>query len=89
MARMPLGHPQSVPDPEGELYDQAMARIRAQREAEDRGLRSPLDVARDALHNFQGGPAIPRPNLAESFIPVVGPAWEVGSEFRTRNGIKN
>jgi hypothetical protein len=38
MASMPRGEPRTVPDPAGELYDQQMAGIRAQREAEDRGL---------------------------------------------------
>jgi hypothetical protein len=85
MARMPRGEPRTVPDPAGELYDQEMARIRAQREAEDRGFRSPLDVAQGALHDFQKGPAIPRPNLAESFIPVVGPAWEAAADLQDGN----
>jgi hypothetical protein len=74
-----------VPDPAGELYDREMAKIRAQREAEDRGFRSPLDMAQDALHDFQSGPKIQRPNLAESFIPVVGPAWEAAADLQDGN----
>jgi len=77
---MPRGEPRSVPDPAGELYDTEMAKIRAQREAEDRGLLSPLDMAQDALKDFQNGPKIQRPNLVESFIPVVGPAWEAAAD---------
>ena len=49
------------------------------------GLRSPLDMAQDALHDFQSGPKIPRPNLAESFIPVVGPAWEAAGDLQDGN----
>jgi hypothetical protein len=85
MASMPRGQPRSVPDPAGDLYDREMAKIRAQREAEDRGSRSPLDMAQGALHDFQSGPKIQRPNLAESFIPVVGPAWEAAADLQDGN----
>lgn len=85
MATMPRGQPRTVPDDEGERYDREMARIRAQREAEDHGLFSPLDAATDALHDFQNGPKIARPNLAESFIPVVGPAWEAAADLQDGN----
>jgi hypothetical protein len=79
------GAGQSVPDAAGELYDQQMARIRAKRDAEAEGLRSPLDMAKDALHDFQRGPKIQRPNLAESFIPVVGPAWAAAADLQDGN----
>ena len=85
MPNAPLGQPRSVPDPAGELYDGEMARIRAQRQAEERGLRSPIDLARDALHDFQHGPAIARPSMAASFIPVVGPAWEAAADLQDGN----
>jgi len=85
MARMPRGEPRSVPDPAGELYDREMAKVRAQREAEDRGFRSPIDMAQHALHDFQSGPKIQRPNLAESFIPMVGPAWEAAADLQDGN----
>ncbi len=49
------------------------------------GFQSPFDVALDAFHNFQHGPKIPRPNLAESFIPVVGPAWEATADLQDGN----
>jgi len=85
MARMPRGEPRSVPDPAGELYDKEMARVRAQREAEDRGFRWPLDMAQDALEDFQNGPKIQRPSTAQSFIPVVGPAWEAAADLQDGN----
>lgn len=85
MARMPRGEPRSVPDPAGELYDQEMAKGRAQREAKERGFQSPLDMAQDALDDFQSGPKIQRPSMAQSFIPVVGPAWEAAADLQDGN----
>jgi len=85
MASMPRGQPRTVPDPAGELYDREMAKVRAKRGAEDRSFRSPLDMAQGALHDFQDGPKIQRPNLAESFIPVVGPAWEAAADLQDGN----
>jgi hypothetical protein len=82
---VPRGEPRSVPDPEGELYDREMAKVRALREAEDGGFFLPLDAAQDALHDFQNGPKIPRPNLAQSFIPVVGSAWEAAADLQDGN----
>jgi hypothetical protein len=82
MASMPRGQPRTVPDPVGELYDRKMAEVKAQREAEDRGLRSPLDMAQDTLQDFQNGPKIQRPTLGQSFIPIVGPAWEAAADLQ-------
>lgn len=82
MSRMPRGEPRTVPDPAGDLYDQEMAKIRAKRQAQDRGIRSPLEVAKHALHDFQEGPDIPRPTTLQSFIPVVGPAWQAAADFQ-------
>jgi hypothetical protein len=82
---MPRGEPRSVPDAAGELYDRDMARIRAQRDAEGSGFKSPLDVAQDALEDFQNGPKIRRPSTAESFYPVVGPAWEAAADLQDGN----
>lgn len=82
MASMPRGQPRTVPDPEGELYERKMAEVKAQREAEDRGLRSPLDMAQGALQSFQDGPRIERPTLGQSFIPIVGPAWEAAADLQ-------
>ena len=85
MARMPRGEPRSVPDTACELYDKKMAEVKARREAEDRGFQSPLDMAKGALEDFQNGPKIQRPNIAESFIPVVGPAWEAAADLQDGN----
>lgn len=85
MARMPRGEPRTVPDPAGDLYDREMAKVRAQRRAEDRGLPSPLDLAKDAFHDFQSGPDIQRPTTAQSFIPIVGPAWEAAADLQDGN----
>ena len=85
MARMPRGEPQTVPDPAGDRYDEAMAELRAQREAQERGVQSPRDFVADAFHKFQIGPKISRPSLAASFIPVVGPAWEAIGDLQDRN----
>lgn len=85
MARMPRGAPQSVPDNAGDQYDLEMARIRARREKEDRAFQSPVDAAQDLLRDFQDGPKIPRPSLATSFIPVVGPAWEAAADLQDGN----
>lgn len=81
MANMPAGEPKSVPDEAGELYDREMAKIRARRMAEDRG-DGPLQQVEDAWKNFRNGPRIPRPNAAETFIPVVGPAWEAAGDLQ-------
>ena len=62
-----------------------MAGVKAQREAEDSGLRWPLDVAQEALQDFQSGPKIQRPDLVQSFIPVVGPAWEAAADLQDGN----
>jgi len=84
VARMPLGDPKSVPDPEGELYDAKMAELRAHRVAKERA-QSPLDAAGQVIRGFQDGPRIPRPNVAETFIPVVGPAWEALGDLQDGN----
>lgn len=59
--------------------------VSTQRRAEGGGLRSPLDVAQDALEDFQNGPKIQRPSMAQSFIPVVGPAWEAAADLQDGN----
>jgi hypothetical protein len=46
---------------------------------------SPLDDAVEAFHDWQNGPKMPRPNLAESLIPVVGPAWEAAADLQDGN----
>jgi hypothetical protein len=34
------------------------------------------------LEDFQNAPRIPRLNLAESFIPIVGPAWQAAGDLQ-------
>jgi hypothetical protein len=46
--------------------------------------RPSFDIAAP-LRDFQNGSKIPRPNLAESFIPVVGPAWEAVGDLQDQN----
>lgn len=82
MARMPSGQPRSVPDEAGDLYDARMRELRARRQEQEAGVAAPLSLARDALHRFQDGPGIPRPTTLESFIPVVGPAWEAAADLQ-------
>ncbi|WP_304172286.1 hypothetical protein [Phenylobacterium aquaticum] len=85
MAAMPRGQSRTVPDPAGELYDQQMAQLKAQRAAEEQGPESPLGAIGDAFEKWQEGPRMARPNLAESFIPVVGPAWEAVADIQDKN----
>lgn len=85
MAAMPRGQSRTVLDPDGELYDQMMSDLKAQREAEDQGSASPLTAIGEAFEKWQDGPRIARPNLAESFIPVVGPGWEALADVQDKN----
>ena len=83
MARMPSGEPRSVPDPDGEGHDEMLRREGAnattgRTSANGRGLGG-------ALRAFQDGPDIPRPSVAQSFIPVVGPAWEAAADLQDKN----
>jgi hypothetical protein len=71
MTTMPRGQPRSVPDEAGEQYDREMARVRAQRQAEDGG-QSPTESQWK----------ISRPNTLLSLVPVVGPAWEAAADFQ-------
>lgn len=82
MAAMPRGEPTSVPDPAGDAYDAEMARVREQRRREERGARNPISAARDAFKDWQAGPRMARPNLGQSLIPVVGPAWEAVADLQ-------
>lgn len=47
--------------------------------------QTPFGAVADAFHNWQHGPKMQRPNLAESFIPVVGPAWEAAADLQDGN----
>jgi len=43
--------------------------------------RSFFDLA-GRFHDFQAGPKMARPNLAEEMIPVVGPAWDAAADLQ-------
>lgn len=43
--------------------------------------RSLFDIA-GRFHDFQASPKIARPNLAQEFIPVVGPAWDAAADLQ-------
>ncbi len=70
MATMPRGQPRSVPDEAGEQYDREIGR------------RQRDGAAEGPLASFQNGPPIPRPNLAMSLVPVVGPAWDAAVDLQ-------
>jgi hypothetical protein len=56
-----------------------------EREPGNAALRSPIKVAKVAVPDPQTGPKIQRPSLAQSFIPVVGPAWEAAADLQDGN----
>lgn len=93
MAQMPKGQPRTVPDPAGDLYDREMAKVRAQREAEDRGETKPptakaaakVTPTKAPSQPATKTPVIPRPNFIESMIPVIGPAWDAAADFEEGN----
>lgn len=64
---------------------QQASRKTAPPQAGDGGFNSPLDMAQDALHDFQNGPKIERPNTFQSFIPVIGPTWEAAADLQDGN----
>jgi hypothetical protein len=70
-----------VPDEAGERYDREMAKVRAARQAEDRGL-NPIGAMTGALGDFQNGPKIARPSFGWTLVPVVGPAWEAAANLQ-------
>ena len=85
MAKMPPGQPRNVPDPEGDLYDLEMARIRRLRETSDFGagpLQDLIDADPDILDSL---PKIRQPGPAASLIPVVGPAWQAAADLQEGN----
>lgn len=74
MARAPRGEPQRVLV-SGNAYDARGARERYP-------ASNPVEYAQSKFRDFQEGPDIPRPTLAQSFIPVVGPAWEAVADVQ-------
>ncbi len=62
-----------------------MAKVRAKRMATEQGDAPPFGGLGRAFKDFQDGPDIARPTLAQSFIPVVGPAWEAVGDVQDGN----
>lgn len=83
--RSPQEIEQEKRDAEARKHAQFVASIHEdEREPED-AAGSPLDHAVEAFRDWQHGPKIARPNTAESFIPVVGPAWEAAADLQDGN----
>lgn len=70
MALMPRGEPRSVPDPEGDLYDEM---IRQEREKRRRA---------EAAAALQPVNSVGHPELVESLIPVWGSGREAVADFQ-------
>ena len=85
MAKMPYGQPRDVPDPEGELYDRELARVRRLREAQDYGAAPPQDLAEGDPDILDSVPRIRQPGPVASLIPVVGPAWQAAADLQEGN----
>jgi hypothetical protein len=66
-------------------YDREECRERIDRQAERAGGDHHGRAAQGAIRDFQNGPKIPRPNVAATFIPVVGPAWQAAADLQDRN----
>ncbi len=49
---------------------------------ENESRSSPFGAVQGAIEDFQDGPEIAHPNVAQSFIPVVGPAWEAAADLQ-------
>ncbi|MFN9832688.1 MAG: hypothetical protein ACK534_05270 [Phenylobacterium sp.] len=85
MAKMPKGQPREVPDPEGELYDREMARIRRMQETQDYGAAPPQDLVEADPDILDSLPRIRQPGPVASLIPVVGPAWQAAADLQEGN----
>ena len=55
--------------------------LRPNNSAIQRDGRSIFDIA-GRFRDFQAGPKIARPNLAEELIPVIGPAWDAAADLQ-------
>jgi len=88
MARMPRGQARSVPDPEGEAYDLAMRRKRAEASAffygtHGRWLGSPArSEANDALGATPGDKEVAR------YFPVTGPLMSASDNARAGHPVR-
>lgn len=74
MAKMPRGEPRSTVD----SADRKLAEARAKKRAQEDAPRSLIEQVRDKLDDYE----IREPGLVESFIPVVGPAWEAAYDLQ-------
>jgi hypothetical protein len=70
-------------DSEDDLY--AYPKAQPQRLPPVLGPIAPLEYAQKVLRDYQEGEKIARPNMAQSFIPVVGPAWEAAADLQDGN----
>lgn len=68
MAKMPLGEPRSVPDPDGELYDEMLKTERLKLQQDQAGAKPTGSVG--------------HPGFAESLIPVWGCGREAVADFQ-------
>jgi len=89
LRRWYLRSPQQIEQEKREAEDrkhaQFVASIYENEREPEAGSQTPIDGLVDAFHDWQNGPKIQRPNLAESFIPVVGPAWEAAADLQDGN----
>jgi hypothetical protein len=69
MARMPRGEPRSVPDPDGERYDEMIRQERLKKERAEAAAARP-------------GRSVGHPGFAESLIPVWGSGREAVADFQ-------
>jgi hypothetical protein len=83
--RSPQDIEQEKREAESREHAQFVASIRENEHEPEIELGTPVDELVDAFHDWQHGPKIQRPNLAESFIPVVGPAWEAAADLQDGN----
>lgn len=72
MARMPRGEPRSVPDPDGERYDEMIRQERLKKKRAEAAAARP-------------GRSVGHPGFAESLIPVWGSGREAVADFQEGN----
>jgi hypothetical protein len=99
MPFMPRGEPQSVPDPDGDAYDEMLRRFRARSETGDQVSDDDISGASgdDQLHGgsrddqLQGGRVSggidwrQHPGFVESLVPVWGSAREAAADYQDGN----
>jgi hypothetical protein len=83
--RSPQQVEQEKRESEERRHAQFVASIHENEREPETGTQTPIGGLVDAFHDWQNGPKIHRPSLAESFIPVVGPAWEAAADLQEGN----